>query len=137
MKVLLDTHALLWFLLGDARLAEKAQSIIVDLTNHVLVSPASYWEIAIKVSLGKYKLRRDLGEFMESHLADSNLTILHITPRHAAELAKLPFHHRDPFDRMLIAQAVAEDIPLISADATFDLYSVRRVWSGNLNTERG
>ena len=101
MKVLLDTHALLWFLLDDAKLSQEARSAITDSANQILVSPASYWEIAIKISLGKYTLSEELGGFFETQLAENRLTVLAITPRHAAEVAKLPFHHRDPFDRML------------------------------------
>ena len=128
MKLLLDTHALLWFLLEDAKLSSNARSLIADPANDPLVSPASYWEIAIKISLGKYTLTEDFAEFMESQLAENDLTVLPITVAHAAVVATLPFHHRDPFDRLLIAQAMVESVPVMSGDPAFDLYPVARMW---------
>lgn len=128
MRLLLDTHALLWFLLNDARLSGNARSLITAPANDVFVSPASYWEIAIKISLGKYTLEEDFAEFMESQIVENELTLLPITVKHAAVVATLPFHHRDPFDRLLIAQAMTEDVPLLSADPAFDLYDVTRIW---------
>ncbi len=128
MKLLLDTHALLWFLLDDAKLSVDARSLITDPANDPLVSPASYWEISIKISLGKYTLAEDFAEFMESQLVENDLTVLPITVAHAAVVATLPFHHRDPFDRLLIAQAMVESVPVISSDPAFDLYPVARMW---------
>ncbi len=128
MKLLLDTHALLWFLLEDAKLSSNARSLIADPANDPLVSPASYWEIAIKISLDKYTLAEDFVEFMESQLAENDLTVLPITVAHAAVVARLPFHHRDPFDRLLIAQAMVESVPVLSSDRAFDLYPVARMW---------
>ena len=128
MRLLLDTHALLWFLLNDARLSGNARSLITGPANDVLVSPASYWEIAIKISLGKYTLEEDFAEFMEGQIAENELKLLPITVKHTAIVATLPFHHRDPFDRLLIAQAMTENVPLLSADAVFDLYPVKRMW---------
>ncbi len=128
MKLLLDTQALLWFLLNDARLSGTAQSLITDAGNDLLLSPASYWEIAIKISLGKYALTEDFAEFMERQIAENDLTVLPITVKHAAGVATLPFHHRDPFDRLLIAQAMAENVPVLTADPVFDLYPVTRMW---------
>jgi PIN domain nuclease of toxin-antitoxin system len=128
VKLLLDTQALLWFLLHDARLSGTAQSLIRDAGNDLLVSPASYWEIAIKISLGKYALAEDFAEFMERQIADNDLTVLPISVRHAAVVAALPFHHRDPFDRLLIAQAMSENVPILTADPVFDLYPVTRMW---------
>lgn len=128
MKLLLDTHALLWFLLDDAQLSAKARGLITEPANDPLVSPASYWEIAIKISLGKYALEEDFAEFLESQIVENDLTVLPITVKHAASVATLPFHHRDPFDRLLIAQAMTENVPVLSADAVFDLYPVKRMW---------
>jgi len=128
VKLLLDTHALLWFLLEDAKLSSNARSLIADPANDPLVSPASYWEIAIKISLDKYTLAEDFVEFMESQLAENDLTVLPITVAHAAVVARLPFHHRDPFDRLLIAQAMVESVPVLSSDRAFDLYPVARMW---------
>lgn len=128
MNLLLDTHTLLWFGLNDTRLSDRARSLICDSTNQPLVSPASYWEIAIKISLGKYRLSQDLASFVKEQIAANRLDILAIAPEHAAVVATLPFHHRDPFDRMLIAQAIHERIPLISSDAILDKYPITRLW---------
>lgn len=128
MKLLLDTHALLWFLLADRRLSERARGLISNAETVVAVSPASYWEIAIKISLGKYALPEPYAQFMERELAINNFDILPILPRHTARLTELPFHHRDPFDRLLIAQSMAEVIPLVSCDEHFDAYGIHRIW---------
>src|SRR5688500_17902074 len=100
MRLLLDTHAFLWFVLNDAQLSSNARTLMGDPANELLLSPASYWEIAIKISLGKYALPGDFGDFMERQVTDNSLTILPITIRHAAAVAALPLHHRDPFDRL-------------------------------------
>jgi PIN domain nuclease of toxin-antitoxin system len=128
VKFLLDTHALLWFLLNDAHLSSNAKSIISDLNNDVLVSPASYWEIAIKISLGKYRLDQPFAYFIEQELIKNDFSILPITIQHTEVVCTLPFHHRDPFDRLLIAQAMVENIPLLSNDMVFDKYSITRLW---------
>ncbi len=128
MKLLLDTHALLWFILNDTQLSDNARSLMLDPANELLVSPASYWEIAIKISLGKYILGEEFGEFMEQQISENDLTVLPITVKHAAAVATLPFHHRDPFDRLLIAQAMTEQIPVLSRDQVFDKYPVARTW---------
>jgi len=128
MQVLLDTHTMLWFLLEDARLSRNAKSLIESPDNQVLISPASYWEIAIKISLGKYTLEEDFEEFMDREILVNDLTILPITVKHVSVLVRLPFHHRDPFDRLMIAQAISEQVPLISADPVLDRYSITRVW---------
>lgn len=128
MKLLLDTHALFWFLLNDPRLSGNARSLMTDSGNDLLVSPASYWEIAIKISLGKYTLEEDFAEFMEGQIAENDLTVLPISVKHVSLVTTLPFHHRDPFDRLLVAQAMSENVPLLSADAMLDLYPVARIW---------
>ncbi len=128
MKLLLDTHTLLWFVLNDTRLSDNARSLMKDRSNDLLVSPASYWEIAIKISLGKYTLGEDFMTFMERQIAENDLTTLPITVKHVSTIVTLPFHHRDPFDRLIIAQAIVEEIPVLSADTIFDAYPVRRIW---------
>lgn len=128
MRVLLDTHALLWFLLADHKLSQRAQGMISDAETVVEISPASYWEIAIKISLGKYELPEPYAQFMERELRINDFSILPILPRHTALLTNLPFHHRDPFDRLLIAQSMAEAIPLVSCDQNFDAYAISRIW---------
>ena len=94
----------------------------------VYVSPASYWEIGIKISLGKYLLPEPFEIFMGRELKQNDFTILPITIAHAAKVSTLPFHHRDPFDRMIVAQALVENIPLVSCDETLDAYGAVRIW---------
>jgi PIN domain nuclease of toxin-antitoxin system len=96
MRLLLDTHAFLWFVLGDARLSNVAKSAILDPANAKLVSPATYWELAIKVSIGKYTLHEPYERFIERGIYGNGFGILAIEPRHTAAVAALPFHHRDP-----------------------------------------
>ena len=126
--ILLDTHAFLWFILDDPRLSVQADNLISDPTNAIAISPASYWEIAIKISIGKYSLPEAYDVFMEREIAINNFSILSIAPKHTAALVGLPFHHKDPFDRLLIAQAMVENIPLISADNLLDRYEIQRIW---------
>ncbi len=125
MRLLLDTHAFLWFVLDDPRLRSTARALIVDPDNDIDVSPATCWEIAIKVSLRKYQLSEPHEVFMERSL---RTTASDSYPSHTAALTTLPFHHRDPFDRLLVAQALVEEIPLLSADTTLDAYGVTRLW---------
>lgn len=96
--------------------------------NIKLISPASYWEIAIKLSLGKYALNVPYDEFIREAIFENGFEILSIEPRHTSALVAMPRHHNDPFDRLLIAQAVIEDIPIVSVDTTFDTYTVSRFW---------
>ena len=128
MNLLLDTHTLLWFVLGDAQLSATARQLIEDVTNPKFVSPAAYWEIAIKISIGKYALNEPYETFMDRAIRQNGFLILPIEPRHTALLANMPFHHRDPFDRLIIAQAMVEGLAIVSADPVFDAYSVQRLW---------
>jgi PIN domain nuclease of toxin-antitoxin system len=128
VRLLLDTHALLWFYLGDSQLSRPAQDSIIDPNNIKLISPASYWEIAIKLSIQKYTLRVSYDEFIQEAVFDNGFEILPIEPRHTAALISLTFHHKDPFDRMLIAQATVEGIPIVSVDSKFDPYPITRLW---------
>ncbi len=128
MTVLLDTHAFLWFVLNDPRLSETARGLLSDPNNDVLLSPASYWEIAIKVRLGKYQVPGSFEDFMTDQIVRNQFTVLPIAVSHAAVVAGLPFHHRDPFDRLLIAQAMTESVPIVSIDAEFDAYGIQRLW---------
>lgn len=128
MRVLLDTHTFLWFVLGDGQLSARARAIIEDSLNEKLVSPASYWEIAIKISLGKYTLSAPYEEFMEKGITKNGFVVVPIAVKHTAVLTTLPFHHRDPFDRLIIAQARVEDATIISVDTEFDAYPVTRLW---------
>ena len=109
-------------------MSTTASDLIIDPANDIEVSPATYWEIAIKISLGKYTLPEPYDVFMEREIATNDFRILPIEPKHTAVLATLPFHHRDPFDRLLIAQAMVEAIPILSVDTVFDAYPVTRLW---------
>jgi PIN domain nuclease of toxin-antitoxin system len=126
--LLLDTHAFLWFVLNDRQLSKVACDLITDPLNDVLIGPASYWEIAIKVSIGKYELPGSFESWIEHQIQVNEFEILPIKIAHAASIATLPFHHRDPFDRLLVAQALTEKIPIISGDVILDSYSVIRHW---------
>ncbi len=128
MSILLDTHTLLWFLLDDPRLSRKALEIIVEADGSIFVSPASLWEIAIKISLGKYALPAPFAAFWEEQFKTNDFTLLPIGISHAARIAELPFHHRDPFDRLIIAQSQVEGVQVISNDTIFDQYGVNRIW---------
>jgi PIN domain nuclease of toxin-antitoxin system len=128
VRLLLDTHAFLWFLLDDRQLSASARALIEDPANAVAISPASYWEIAIKIGLKKYLLPEPYHVFMEREIANNNFCIVPIEPKHTAVLTTLPLHHRDPFDRLIVAQAMVEKIPLISADPQLDAYPIHRLW---------
>jgi PIN domain nuclease of toxin-antitoxin system len=128
LKYLLDTHAFLWFVLNDVSLGAKIRSLIGDPQNDILISPVTFWEIAIKVSIGKFSLPEPFGPFMEDQIRQNDFEILPITLADANEVVSLSFHHRDPFDRLLIAQSIVSRIPLISTDVIFDRYPVTRVW---------
>ena len=124
MRLLLDTHAALWWLAGDDRIGADAERQLCDETNRVLLSAAVIWEVAIKRSLGKLKAPADLA----ATLIGAGAQPLPITLEHAAALEALPWHHRDPFDRMLVAQALKDGATLISQDQTLDQYGVPRTW---------
>jgi PIN domain nuclease of toxin-antitoxin system len=126
--LLLDTHALLWFLAGDPRLSARARAVIEDRRNQRLFSIAGAWEIAIKVSLGKLELAAPFEHIIPGLLHANAIELLSIRPEHVARLIDLPTHHRDPFDRILVTQALVEGATLVSADAILDDYGVARIW---------
>jgi PIN domain nuclease of toxin-antitoxin system len=128
MRVLLDTHAFLWYVLDDARLGADAKAVISDGANEVLVSAASFWETAIKVGLGKYSLSVPFAEFWQNNIDVNQFAVLGIEIKHAAILTSLPHHHRDPFDRLIVAQALAEGIPIVTADGAIRPYGVTVIW---------
>lgn len=128
MSLLLDTHAFLWFILNDARLSGTAKTLLSSPANVLFLSPASYWEMAIKIGTGKYVLSEPYGAFMHREITTHGIRILDITLEHCAVLTTLPRHHRDPFDRLLIAQAMVEGISIVSTDADFDAYPITRLW---------
>ncbi len=128
MDLLLDTHTFLWFWWDDPKLSDTAKKAIVDPDNRKLISTASCWEVAIKVSLQKLELGSPFRGFIPQQMLRCNFEMLTITHEHMACIVDLPFHHRDPFDRMLIAQSRWEEIPIVSADEQFDAYHIERVW---------
>jgi PIN domain nuclease of toxin-antitoxin system len=128
MNVLLDTHAFLWFVQDDLKLSNAARALIESGETRPFLSIASLWEIAIKMSLGKLELTQPYEEFIPQQLAANGIGILNITIEHTAAVASLPFHSRDPFDRLLVVQSKIEEMTLVSADPAFDTYDVKRVW---------
>ena len=131
MKVIIDTHTFLWFIEGDSRLSATAKQIITEEENTVFLSIASIWEIAIKVSLGKLTTPPTSLPFVrqiDNILWENSISLLPITLEHLDKITKLPFHHRDPFDRLLIAQSIVEDLPLVSVDQIVDAYGANRIW---------
>jgi PIN domain nuclease of toxin-antitoxin system len=128
MKLLLDAHTFLWFVWDDVQLTNSAKELITNPANQKFVSAAICWEIAIKMSIGKLDLGEPYRPFMHREIARNNFDILPMSVDHAAAVSVLPFHHRDPFDRMLIAQAMVEHVPIVSGDTAFDAYPITRLW---------
>lgn len=128
MNLLLDTHTFLWFIAGDAILSKAARSAIEDEGNNLYLSVASLWEIAIKVSIDKLMLSEPFEALIPEQLAENGIELLDISVEHTALIASMPFHHRDPFDRLIAAQAHVEQMTLVSADDAFDAYGVTRLW---------
>jgi len=128
LRLLLDTHAFLWFVLGDSRLNEPARRRIESLENERLLSVASLWEIAIKVSLGRLEITSPLPDLVSRHVEGNAIQLLPLQVSHLDLVSRLPFVHKDPFDRLIAAQSLAEGIPLLSRDSVFDDYGVSRLW---------
>ena len=128
MRGLLDTHALLWWLSDNPQLTRPARRVIADTGNAVIVSAASAWEIATKVGLGKLPTAVDLVADFVGQMEREGFQMLAIAVEHAVRGGLLPGPHKDPFDRMLIAQAQAEHLPIVSNETAFDTYGIRRVW---------
>ena len=128
MRLLLDTHSFLWFIGGHSNLSATARSLIEDPANQSFVSVASLWEMAIKVSLGKLTLKSPFETLVPQQLQPNGFGLLAITVDHLASVISLPFHHRDPFDRLLVAQATVEQMPLVGRDLAFDAYGIQRLW---------
>jgi PIN domain nuclease of toxin-antitoxin system len=129
VKLLLDTHCWLWWFAQPERLSEEAIAHIVDETNEVWFSVASIWEMGIKVALGKLPLPEQIDRYVASRMVQLGTRSLEITGSHALKASALPLHHRDPFDRMLIAQAQLQDMTLVSADEVFRQYEVSTIWA--------
>lgn len=131
MKLLLDTHTFLWFVNGDEQLSMAARNLIQAEGNSSHVSAASCWEMAIKISLGKLTLQHPFATFIPEQMRRNGFVELGITISHNAYVSTLPFplvDHRDPFDRLLIAQAAVEQMTIVSRDGKFDAYGVQRFW---------
>jgi PIN domain nuclease of toxin-antitoxin system len=128
VRLLLDTHTLIWSVEDQARVSAAAMTVLQDPANDRFLSAATIWELAIKFGQGKIALSMPYRLWMETVITDLKLLILPITIEYAEGLSMLPSHHKDPFDRLLIAQALVENIPIVSLDAAFDPYGVTRVW---------
>jgi PIN domain nuclease of toxin-antitoxin system len=128
LKYLIDTHTLLWIIAGDPKLSPSARDIYLDKQNEIWISIASVWEMAIKISLGKLTIPGTLSSFMKEHILGNDIRIMNISLTQVCRLETMPFYHWDPFDRLLIAQAIEDNIPVISADIIFDKYDIQRVW---------
>jgi PIN domain nuclease of toxin-antitoxin system len=128
MKVLLDTHTLLWATLSVSTLSKRAAHVIANRSNEILVSAASAWEIATKVRLGKLPHAVHFEREFLVKVDEAGYTLLPITPAHALRAGRLIGDHRDPFDRMIVAQALAEDIPILSIDKSLDSFGITRIW---------
>ena len=129
MRLLLDTHTFLWFIGGDAALSPYARQLIEDRTNERLLSIASLWEMAIKASLGRLTLILSFTDLVAEHVDGNAIELFGILPHHLDVLTTLPFYHKDPFDRVIIAQGQAENIPILSRDPAFDDYAIRPLWT--------
>ena len=128
MRLLLDTHTFIWYVTDNPRLSANVKRLIEDENNEKLVSIASIWEMAIKHSIGRLNFSLPFMEFVRQQLDVSNIGLLEINLDHIEVVASLPLHHRDPFDRLIIAQSMAEQIPVLSVDAIFDAYAIARLW---------
>jgi PIN domain nuclease of toxin-antitoxin system len=127
MDLLIDTQALIWYVTNNPLLSPNAKNLIEDNLNTRTASIGSFWEITIKVNLNKLNLPKSLEGFLMQY-SQSQISLLEITLEHISEVSKLPQHHRDPFDRLLIAQAITENLVIISTDVVFDSYNVTRIW---------
>lgn len=128
MRLLLDTHSFLWFAGGDDRLSMDARTAIADLENEAYLSTASLWEMAIKINIGKLRLPMPLGKLVTEQVRDNAIDILDPEVPHYDTYVDLPLHHRDPFDRMIIAQAKADELRIVGKDEAFDQYAVTLLW---------
>jgi len=128
VRILLDTNVFLWIISEDARLSPVARDLFLDGKNVPLLSIASVWEIMIKSSLRKLDLPENPGPFIREQLRLNSCTLLDITVEHCVMVASLPFHHKDPFDRLIVAQALVENIPVISADSIMKEYGVKNLF---------
>lgn len=128
MRILLDSHVFLWAAHDESMLSNAARSVIADENAEVYLSAASVWELSIKVSLGRLILNSPLEDILRNQEEVNGVLLLPVLPLHALKVQDLESHHRDPFDTMLVAQCIVEDLTLVSKDATLDAYPIRRHW---------
>ncbi len=128
MRLLLDTHTFIWFVTDSPRLSTTAKALIENEYNEKLLSVASAWEMAIKHSIGKLNFELPFQNFLERQMKQNSMSLLNVQIIHLDVVANLPLHHRDPFDRLIIAQAIVEQIPIVGRDEVFDLYPIERLW---------
>ncbi len=128
MKLLLDAHALIWAVDKPSQLGPQATAALQDPASELLLSAGTIWELSIKVGLQKLSLSAPFRDWMNKAIHDLAITVLPITVEHCHVQATLPHHHRDPFDRLLVAQAQVESVPVVSGDVVFDQYGIMRVW---------
>lgn len=128
MNVLLDTHAFLWAISGDKKLSETARKTFLDPGNRLFFSAVSMWEICIKISLEKLSLKSGWFKNIQNEMSTNAIQWLPVEIQHCVELTELPFHHRDPFDRMLVAQARVEDLQVLSRDVRLSAYDIECIW---------
>ncbi len=128
MNILLDTHAFLWFINGDDKLSMSARQAIENERYKKYISTAGLWEITIKSSIGKLDIPLPIGKFYQEQILDNGFSLLQIEPSHIAQVHDLPFYHKDPFDRLMIAQVITENMTIISCDEHFQSYGVKTLW---------
>ncbi|MEO8211331.1 MAG: type II toxin-antitoxin system VapC family toxin [bacterium] len=128
MKILLDTHSFLWFVYGDNKLSKKAIKTIENPENSLLLSIASIWELAIKISINKLRIKGSLKDFISEETSKNGIRLFGIKEDHIYLLTQLPYFNKDPFDRLLVCQCKEEEISIISADKRFDDYKINRIW---------
>lgn len=128
MRLLLDTHTFIWFVIDSPQLSLNAKALIEDEYNEKFFSIASIWEMAIKQSIGKLRFNLPLQTFVKQQMEHNSMALLNIELDHATTVATMALHHKDSFDRLLIAQSMVEQLPIVSADSAFDSYSIQRLW---------
>jgi len=128
MRALLDTHAFLWWISDDARLSDRCRAIISSGVNEILFSAVSAWEIAVKVGIGRLAVPGDLENYTMEQVSRNRFEVLPISISHALRVSRLPNHHKDPFDRMLVAQAQVEKVTILTSDAQIARYPIRVTW---------
>lgn len=128
MKILLDTHAFLWLVTDSDFLSKKAKQLFLDENNEIFLSLASIWELAIKSSIGKITFKKPFEKFISDQLSQNSILELDVNIYHLIQVESLPFYHRDPFDRLIIAQALEENLIILSKDEAFDAYGIQRLW---------